>query len=160
MAGNADLIRELANREADQLGRFLSLATDVIPNFGLTLNGVSVTSTATSAAQPVQWPTDGYLVGISATVRGSGATNDLIQAGMYGTLLRVVKDGNEELFTTGQGSGYVPFVQLAPNAQPFFRIRRAFKNASYWQVYVQNQSAATQVCDITFWSVGVAQKYF
>jgi hypothetical protein len=118
--------------------------TDSVPS-----NGNIVLRATISNGISIQWPSDGIVVAIRATVR------DGTDASAASTLLRVQVDGNEELFpsASGSGPGFLPFAQISGNASWMGRYstRREFKQATAWSMYVQNaQAGADIVADITF----------
>ena len=126
------------------------------PTGELVSNGNSQATTSISGAIQIQFPCDGYVVGIAATVR-SGAAAD-----MAGTLLRVTVDGTTELFTTGAAAGYKSFAQLSGvgavgAVSGYWKCRIPFRQATAWQLYVNNQTGGTVVADIGFAFVNVSQ---
>jgi hypothetical protein len=127
------------------------------PTGELVSNGNSVANATTSGAIQVQFPCDGYVVGIAATTRDAAA------ASMGGMLLRVVVDGNTDLFTTGAAGGYKPFAQISGvgavgAVSGYWKCRIPFRQATAWQIYLNNTTATNPlVADIGFALVNVSQ---
>lgn len=143
---------EMFSRARKAIARCVIPSTDILPDGASTVNAVSVLTTATSPPQQVTFICDGYLVGLTASVRsGSGADE-------AGTLLAVVINGSTSLFQAAQqGTGYVPFGQLRPNGVGgFFRIMAPIRQSVPYQVYVQNTTAGTIVADVTLYYVNTS----
>lgn len=125
------------------------------PTGELQSNANAVNSLTISGAIQVQFPCDGYVVGIAATVR-SGAAAD-----MAGTLLRVSVDGSIDLFTTGSAAGYKPFAQLSGVGaigaiSGYWKCRIPFRQATAWQIYISNQTNGSVTADVGFAFVNVS----
>jgi hypothetical protein len=135
---------QILQNAADDLAPFLEPVVSYMPTGAVEINALSALRAATTAAFQLQWPCDGYLVGISANARVT--SQDLLIAAQTQLLLRVVVDGNTELFTTGTAPGFRPFFQLVGpgGAQgSSYRTRVSFLQATPWQVYVQNVASGT-----------------
>lgn len=121
---------------------------DLMPYGTVCLNGNSVLTLTTSALVQITWPCDGLLVGIRATTRDGAA------ASAGGMLLRVIVNGQEELFpnAAGTGAAFIPFSQISGNGAVFARyhIRRPFQQATAWQVSFNNTTGGTLVADLGF----------
>lgn len=121
---------------------------ELSPMGSVPANAISVATVATSSGINIQWPCNGFIVGIRATTR------DGLAASMCGTLLRVLVNGQDELFpaANGGGAGYLPFAMISGNAAFLGRyaVRRAFQQATYWVIFVQNTTGGTVVSDVSF----------
>jgi hypothetical protein len=121
---------------------------ELSPQGSVASNGNSVGAGATSAGISIQWPCNGYLVGIRATTR-DGAV-----ASACGMLLRVQVDGTYELFPSaaGQGAGFMSLAMISGNAGFLGRyaVRRRFMQTTYWTIYLQNTTGGTLVADVAF----------
>jgi hypothetical protein len=122
---------------------------ELSPQGSVAINGTSVANATISGGISVQWPCNGYLVGIRATTR-DGA---LASAG--GMLLRVQVDGTYELFPSGagQGAGYMSLAMISGNGGFLGRyaVRRRFTQSTYWTMYLWNTTATNPlVADVCF----------
>jgi hypothetical protein len=143
--GAAGFAASILQAAADTLAPFLEPIVNYMPTGRLCVNGQSVANATTTNAIQINWPCDGYLVGIAATTR------DGVAASQAGSLVRVVVDGNLELFTTGTAPGYVPVSQLTGVAIASWRTRVTFRQATPWQLYINNTTATNPIVyDICF----------
>lgn len=124
------------------------------PHGSVPANNITALASSGSSSQAIsiQWPCNGFIVAIRATVRAS--SNDNFVAGMSSTLLRVQVDGTDELFPSaaGGGAGFIPFSQIS-GAGAFlgrYAVRRKFLQTTYWNIFVNNTTASTLVCDVSF----------
>jgi hypothetical protein len=121
---------------------------EISPQGSVSSNNNSVTATTTSGGISIQWPCNGFAVGIRATTRDGAA------ASLAGMLLRVQVDGTFELFpsASGQGAGYLPLSQIMASANSLGRyaFRRRFTQATFWTIYLQNTTGGTLVADVAF----------
>jgi hypothetical protein len=116
----------------------------VISNYNVAL----ASSASQSQGISIQWPCNGFIVGIRAS------TEDGLAASMAGVLLRVQVNGQDELFpsASGQGAGYLPLVLISGNGAAFGRyaVRRAFQQANNWAIYLNNTTTGNITVDIAF----------
>lgn len=123
---------------------------ELYPDGVLLVNALTVTNGTTSSAQQLQWPCDGYLVGISTS------TYDFAVASLASMQLRVVVDGNTDYFTTGTANAFLPFAHITNTGFARWPTRKSFRQGTPWQAYVKNVSAGSLTCDLGFWYVNVA----
>jgi hypothetical protein len=146
--GMSGLAASILQAAADALAPFVKPVVNYFPTGTLVLNTQTVLRATIAGPQQIQWPCDGYLVAIQATPRV--VTNDLLVAANTQMQLRVVVDGNLELFTTGTAPGYRPFYALTGPVGSWCT-RVTFSQGVPWQVYIQNVASGVDVtCDVSF----------
>jgi hypothetical protein len=133
---------------ADAVAPAMIPVAELSPQGSVASNANSVATVTTTGGISIQWPCNGYLVGIRATTR-DGAV-----ASMAGMLLRVQVDGTYELFPSaaGQGAGFLPFAMISGSAAFLGRyaVRRRFMQTTYWNFFLQNTTGGTLVADVCF----------
>jgi hypothetical protein len=146
---------QILENSANEIAPAMIPVAELSPQGSVISNGNSVATVTISNGISIQWPCNGYLVGIRATTR-DGA---LASAG--GMLLRVQVDGTYELFPSaaGQGAGYLSFTMVSGNAsfQGRYAVRRRFSQATFWTMYLQNTTGGTLVADVAFDYVNTSQ---
>jgi hypothetical protein len=144
----SDIAQSILKDTSQKLARGMVPLAEISPNGSVCSNGQSIAAATISNGISVQWPCDGILVGIRATTR------DGLPASMAGCLLRVQVNSNEDLYpnAAGNGSGYIPFAQVSGVSSSFGRylVRRTFSQTTYWTFYLNNTTAGTLVCDVSF----------
>jgi hypothetical protein len=148
---NTDIIKALLDQQFAASARGMRAAAESVP-YGVTvINGQSVGGTTATNAIQLTWPCDGYLTGIRVSTR------DAASASLGGMLLRITVDGQEELFPsgTGSGAGYMSFWQITGTDANRLAVTRRFRQATQWQVYLNNTTGGTLVADLAFEYVNV-----
>ena len=137
----------ILNASADAVAPIVVPALDMYPDMGVALNAQSVPGNTTTNSIPLQFPTDGFVVGVYASTRDGLATS------MAGMLLRVQVDGQDDLWSSGQGNGagFMSFQQISGQfSNGLWRFRRLFLQATTWSIYLVNTTGGTIVCDLMF----------
>jgi hypothetical protein len=133
---------------AQQFAQSLIPLAELGPQGSVASNANQVLATTTSGGISIQWPCNGYAVGIRASTRDGAA------ASMAGMLLRVQVDGTFDLFVSasGNGAGFLPLSQIMSSANSLGRymFRRRFTQATFWTIYLQNTTGGTLVADVAF----------
>lgn len=145
--GQAGIVEQILKATARQMSMGLQpiaelQPTDTVSSFS---NTIAANASGTVGI-PFQFPSDGLAVGIRVNVA------DGTSLSFSSTLLRVQIDGDTELFpsASGGGAGFLSFSQISGNSSFLGRylFRREFKQATFWQIFVQNRQNAQIVCDI------------
>jgi hypothetical protein len=140
---------------------------ETAPTAHLPVNGIQPTPVGVPLqAIHIQWPCDGFLVAVMATIRDS---NNYLASG---TMLRVQVDGVTELFPAADnsGAGWMPFSQISQMRSQYgvitgigrLEIRRPFTQAKPWVMYVQgiNVGDFPSTSDITFFFIDNSTRKF
>jgi hypothetical protein len=146
---------QILENSANEIAPAMIPVAELSPQGSVVSNANSVTSGTISGGISIQWPCNGYLVGIRASTRDGAA------ASSSGMLLRVQVDGTYELFPSaaGQGAGYLSLTMITGNAgfMGRYAVRRRFSQATYWTIYLQNTTGGTLVTDVAFDYVNTSQ---
>lgn len=140
----------ILNHTAQEMSTALLPVAEVSPMGSVPSNNITATASSASAGQAIsiQWPCNGFIVGIRATTR------DGLAVSMASVLLRVLVNGQDELFpsASGGGAGYLPLAMISGSAAFLGRyaVRRAFQQSTYWNIFVNNTTAGNITCDVAF----------
>jgi hypothetical protein len=114
-----------------------------VPQGAVRPSGFASIAAAGSQTVPIQWPCNGTVVAMSASVVGV-ASNDALNAGLSALSVRVQINGSQDLFTDGQAAAYAHFAATFPAALPIFALEPArVQQGAIWSITVRNDSAAT-----------------
>jgi hypothetical protein len=145
---------EMLTRARQAISRVAYPSLYMIPDKGITLNGISVAVNTKTSGLQVKFLSDGFLVGITVSVE-SGS-----QADLASTFLAIQVDGSTDLFTAGNGGqGFVSFAQIqqASSSGGIFRFIAPIKQSIPYQVTLKYFGTSETVsCDLTFWNVNTS----
>jgi hypothetical protein len=148
MGADNSLALQILTESADAISPAMIPLAELSPQGSVASNLNSVNGTTISGGISIQWPCNGYCVGVRATTRDGAA------ASLCGMLLRVQIDGTYELFpsASGQGAGYLSFAMIQSSTLGLGRyaFRRRFTQATFWTMYLNNTTGGTLIADVAF----------
>jgi len=137
----------IIQRAAEVTSRVMYPLAVLMPDGAVALNNLSA-PVGLSQSINLTWPTDGMLVAIA------GTTQDGLLASMAGVGIQIVVDGQYNLISSGanQGSSYVPLAQVsgANSTLGRYLVKKEFRQATSWSVFLQNNTGAAVPVDLRF----------
>ncbi len=150
---------QILTNTAEELSDALIPLAELAPQGSVVLNSNSVANGTISGGISIQWPCNGFAVGLRMSVQDATTA-----ANPGGVLIRVVVDGTFDLFPSGSGggSGYLSMAMIQSSANSLGRyvFRRRFTQATYWTMYLNNTTSTNPaLIDVAFDYINTSSPY-